>query len=148
MGCWYACRQDTDFLPVALILGLVPGVPLEVPIVVVAEDGVTSLRYYVNVIRAPGPVSGNLSLVDDSGNGAAGLVLGSGDARDADEAEALGLPKKVMTQRRSAALVPPADQAGKLPPGAITQTVGSWALVWTATPSKGACLPTSRRCSI
>jgi hypothetical protein len=112
------CRQDTDFLPVALILGLVPGVPLEVPIVVVAEDGVTSLRYYVNVIRAPGPATANISLVDDSGSGAAGLVLGSGDA---DEAEALGLPQKVMTQRRSAALVPPPYRAGMLPPGATLE---------------------------
>jgi hypothetical protein len=121
---------------VALILGLVPGVPLEVPIVVVAEDGVTSLRYYVNVIRALGPATANVSLVDDTGSGAAGLVLGSRDARDADEAEALGLPQKVMTQRRSAALVPPPYRAGMLPPGAFCGLVplftvhhcGSWRL--------------------
>ena len=46
-------RQHTDFLPVALVLGLVPGRPVTVPIIVVAEDGVTSLRYYVTVVRAP-----------------------------------------------------------------------------------------------
>ncbi|KAK9837118.1 hypothetical protein WJX81_003998 [Elliptochloris bilobata] len=48
-------RQHTDFLPIALVLGLVPGRPVTVPIVVVAEDGVTSLRYYVTVARAPAP---------------------------------------------------------------------------------------------
>ena len=48
-------RQHTDFLPIALVLGLVPGRPVTVPIVVVAEDGVTSLRYYVTVSRAPAP---------------------------------------------------------------------------------------------
>lgn len=35
----------------ALVVGLPPGTPVEVPIVVVAEDGVTSLRYYVHVTR-------------------------------------------------------------------------------------------------
>lgn len=44
-GC---CRNNTEFLPAALIIGLQPGVPLMIPIVVVAEDGVTSQRYYVS----------------------------------------------------------------------------------------------------
>ena len=46
------CRNNTDFLPVAYVLGLQPGIPLEVPIVVVAEDSVTSLRYYLQITRA------------------------------------------------------------------------------------------------
>jgi hypothetical protein len=37
------------------VLGLVPGRPTTVPLVVVAEDGVTSLRYYVVISRAPAP---------------------------------------------------------------------------------------------
>ncbi len=37
------------------MLGLVPGQPTTVPLVVVAEDGVTSLRYYVVISRAPAP---------------------------------------------------------------------------------------------
>lgn len=41
------CRNNTEFLPAALVIGLQPGMPLVVPIVVVAEDGVTSQRYYV-----------------------------------------------------------------------------------------------------
>ena len=41
------CRNNTEFLPAALVIGLQPGVPLVVPIVVVAEDGVTSQRYYI-----------------------------------------------------------------------------------------------------
>ena len=40
-------RNNTEFLPAALIIGLQPAVPLSIPIVVVAEDGVTSQRYYV-----------------------------------------------------------------------------------------------------
>lgn len=50
------CRAKADFLPVALVLGLVPGVPVEVPIVVVAEDGVTSLRYFLNIMRGRPPI--------------------------------------------------------------------------------------------
>ena len=42
------CRNNTGFLPAALVLGLQPGVPLIIPIVVVAEDGVTSQRYFVS----------------------------------------------------------------------------------------------------
>jgi len=41
-------RNNTGFLPAALVLGLQPGVPLIIPIVVVAEDGVTSQRYFVS----------------------------------------------------------------------------------------------------
>ena len=44
-------RNNTDFLPVAYVLGLQPGIPVEVPIVVVAEDSVTSLRYYLQITR-------------------------------------------------------------------------------------------------
>ncbi len=42
------CRNNTGFLPAALVLGLQPGVPLIIPILVVAEDGVTSQRYFVS----------------------------------------------------------------------------------------------------
>ena len=48
------CRQNTNFLPAAVILGLEPGVPINVPIVVTAEDGVTSLRYYISLVQSPG----------------------------------------------------------------------------------------------
>ena len=37
----------------AFVLGLAPGRATEVPIVVVAEDGVTSLRYFLSIFRAP-----------------------------------------------------------------------------------------------
>ncbi|KAL0046818.1 hypothetical protein WJX82_010658 [Trebouxia sp. C0006] len=46
-----SARNNTGFLPAALVLGLQPGVPLIIPIVVVAEDGVTSQRYFVSVTR-------------------------------------------------------------------------------------------------
>lgn len=39
---WF--RENSDFLPVAYIVGLQPGIAVQVPIVVVAEDGVTSNR--------------------------------------------------------------------------------------------------------
>ena len=39
----------------AFVLGLAPGKATEVPIVIVAEDGVTSLRYYLNIFRAEPP---------------------------------------------------------------------------------------------
>jgi hypothetical protein len=51
------CRAQADFLPVALVLGLVPGQPVEVPIVIVAEDGVTSLRYYLRIVRDAAPAT-------------------------------------------------------------------------------------------
>lgn len=54
------CRQNTDFLPAAVILGLEPGVPVNIPIVVTAEDGVTSLRYYVSLVQSPGAQQCNL----------------------------------------------------------------------------------------
>ena len=44
-----------DFLPVAVILGLAMDAPVEVPIVVVAEDGVTSLQYSVLITRSAEP---------------------------------------------------------------------------------------------
>ncbi|CAL8464733.1 g4268 [Coccomyxa elongata] len=50
-------RAQADFLPVALVLGLSPGVPVEVPIVVIAEDGVTSLRYFLHIVRNMPPAN-------------------------------------------------------------------------------------------
>ena len=38
----------------AYIAGLQPGVPVILPITVVAEDGVTSLSYYVQILREVG----------------------------------------------------------------------------------------------
>ena len=49
-----SCRDNTDFLPVAYIAGLQPGIPVTVPITVVAEDGVTSLSYYLQILRDVG----------------------------------------------------------------------------------------------
>lgn len=39
----------------AYVLGLAPGRATEVPIVIVAEDGVTSLRYFLNIFRTAAP---------------------------------------------------------------------------------------------
>lgn len=47
----FLCRANTDFLPIAYIAGLQPGIPVTVPIVIVAEDGVTSLTYSVQILR-------------------------------------------------------------------------------------------------
>ncbi|KAK9803015.1 hypothetical protein WJX72_000035 [[Myrmecia] bisecta] len=69
-------RQNQDFLPAAIILGLTPGTPVKVPIVVVAEDGVTSLRYYVYILRAEDP-SGNSTL--GAALSAAGSVLSAAE---------------------------------------------------------------------
>lgn len=55
--CLCARRAQADFLPVALVLGLSPGWPVEVPIVVIAEDGVTSLRYFLHIVRNMPPVN-------------------------------------------------------------------------------------------
>ena len=46
-----ACRSNAGFLPAAYIVGLQPGLPVSVPILVVAEDGVTSNRYFVSLYR-------------------------------------------------------------------------------------------------
>ncbi len=60
---FWICRDNTDFLPVAYVAGLQPGIPVTLPITVVAEDGVTSLSYYVQIQRevAPDSSSGNAS---------------------------------------------------------------------------------------
>lgn len=42
-----SCRNSSSFLPAALVLGLQPGLPVTIPVTVVAEDDVTSQRYYV-----------------------------------------------------------------------------------------------------
>ena len=52
-------RDNTDFLPVAYIAGLQPGIPVTVPITVVAEDGVTSLTYYIQILREVGAGNGS-----------------------------------------------------------------------------------------
>lgn len=51
------------------------GVPVEVPIVVVAEDGVTSLRYFLNVLRALPPA--NASAHGGNATGAGGGFNGT-----------------------------------------------------------------------
>ncbi|KAK9813648.1 hypothetical protein WJX73_001491 [Symbiochloris irregularis] len=69
-------RDNNDFLPLAVILGLSPGEPLVVPIVVLAEDGVTSSVYHVSVLRAV-PPEGTVSAqsLDSIGNDSS-LALG------------------------------------------------------------------------
>lgn len=42
------CRNNSNFLPAAFVLGLQPGVPLTIPVTVVAEDDVTSQRYFIS----------------------------------------------------------------------------------------------------
>ena len=69
------CRAQADFLPVALVLGLSPGVPVEVPIVVIAEDGVTSLRYFVYIVRDQ-PLA-NASSPTSSLSGSGSAIIGS-----------------------------------------------------------------------
>ncbi|KAK9917087.1 hypothetical protein WJX75_000778 [Coccomyxa subellipsoidea] len=80
-------RAQADFLPVALVLGLSPGVPVEVPIVVIAEDGVTSLRYFLYIVRDQPPAnasspassaSGSGSLIGDGIGGSASGSLANG----------------------------------------------------------------------
>ena len=84
-GCCWACRASADFLPIAFVLGLAPGKATEVPIVIVAEDGVTSLRYYLNIFRAGAPSNSTGSsasswnLGSSSHFGGAGAPLGSLD---------------------------------------------------------------------
>ncbi|KAK9825612.1 hypothetical protein WJX74_010253 [Apatococcus lobatus] len=48
-------RSNQGFLPAAVIIGLIPGVPLQVPIVVIAEDDVTSNQYVVQLTRDMAP---------------------------------------------------------------------------------------------
>ena len=70
-----SCRAQADFLPVALVLGLSPGVPVEVPIVVIAEDGVTSLRYFLYIVRDQPPANASLPASSASGSGS---LIGDG----------------------------------------------------------------------
>ncbi len=69
----------------AFVLGLAPGKATEVPIVIVAEDGVTSLRYYLNIFRAEAPKNstdkGGTSAWSLGSLGSAGAPSGSLDLR-------------------------------------------------------------------
>lgn len=71
----YTCRAQADFLPIALVLGLSPGVPVEVPVVIIAEDGVTSLRYFLYIMRSLPPI--NATSPSSSVNGIGSLLGGS-----------------------------------------------------------------------
>lgn len=79
-GCDLACRASADFLPVAFVLGLAPGKATEVPIVIVAEDGVTSLRYYLNIFRADAPKNSTGSSSASSWSLGSSAYLGSDGA--------------------------------------------------------------------
>ena len=76
--CCSACRASADFLPIALVLGLATGKTTEVPIVIVAEDGVTSLRYYLNIFRAE--ASKNSSGSNSTSSWSLGTSANSGGA--------------------------------------------------------------------
>jgi hypothetical protein len=82
-------RPRADFLPQALVLGLAPGVPLEVPIVVIAEDGVTSLRYFLSILRAQQPANSSSSSIPAAGGPASD---GSSSGGDLDGSGEEGLP--------------------------------------------------------
>ena len=64
----------------AFVLGLAPGKTTEVPIVIVAEDGVTSLRYYLNIFRADAPQHSTGGSSGNSWSLGSGAYLGSGGA--------------------------------------------------------------------
>ena len=106
-------RASADFLPVAFVLGLAPGRATEVPIVIVAEDGVTSLRYYLNIFRAVAPSGSGRDfsasawpLGDDASSGIAGspaasldLLHSAGSAGDDWEGMPSVMPSAAMSAR-------------------------------------------------
>ena len=102
-------RASADFLPVAFVLGLAPGRATEVPIVIVAEDGVTSLRYYLNIFRALPPAgSGRDSsasawpLGDDASSGIAGSPAASLDLLHSAGDDWEGMPSVMPSAAMSA----------------------------------------------
>jgi hypothetical protein len=106
-------RASADFLPVAFVLGLAPGRVTKVPIVVVAEDGVTSLRYYLNIFRAapragsgqdPGASAWHVG--DDASSGTAGSPAASLDGLHSAGDDWEGKPGNVALAAMSAKSVP------------------------------------------
>lgn len=62
---------NSTFLPTAFIMGLQYGVRVDVEVVVVAEDGVTSARYPVSLFRDPASQSDDNGIIseEESGDG-------------------------------------------------------------------------------
>lgn len=88
------------------MLGLVPGQPTTVPLVVVAEDGVTSLRYYVVISRAPAPARPpGASPAPAPGWPGWSAYPGAGLGADAGAPDA-GAPAAVVAWRRAAPRAP------------------------------------------
>lgn len=96
------CRDNNDFLPVAIILGLTPGETLTVPITILAEDGVTSSVYHVDILRtsaAEGALSAkSLDLGSGSGLGPAVALSLTGISSSKGGSQDAGIPPPPRTQ--------------------------------------------------
>lgn len=104
---------------------------MEVPVVIVAEDGVTSLRYYFNILRDAQPgLSDNGTAWDNSTAGGLGEGFGPmGPGGPADvvqgwdtaalESPGLGSGHTFVTQRGVGQLVPPFVPPSSIPAGAF-----------------------------
>lgn len=95
-------RDNNDFLPVAIILGLTPGETLTVPITILAEDGVTSSVYHVDILRtsaAEGALSAkSLDLGSGSGLGPAVALSLTGISSSKGGSQDAGIPPPPRTQ--------------------------------------------------
>ena len=111
-------RDHMDFLPVAVILGLAMDAPVEVPIVVVAEDGVTSLQYSVLITRSAEPAG-----VATPGPGPwVSPAIGPEGAVNDDTSGQIGennTSLRAMPSAEAAAQAPPAADMDKLLPEGV-----------------------------
>ena len=69
---------DSSLLPSAFIMGMQPGVPMQLAVVVVAEDGVTSARYPITITRLPAAEAAPAIGAASKGTGSSKRSISSG----------------------------------------------------------------------
>jgi hypothetical protein len=153
-GAAAAPRAPGAFLPAAYVLGMQPGVPVAVDVVVVAEDSATSARYPVELRRAGGGGGGGVSYAAAGGGGGAARLPGwppapaddprceacpAGWAAPAADAAACG-----MCPPGSSAPAPGAPRCEPCAPGSYAAPWGAThcahCIAGTAAPAAGAAL--------
>ncbi len=118
---------------------------MQVPIVIIAEDGVTSLRYYVSITRAEGPAPGPAPEPDGAPPGPeAAAALREGALEESSLSPAEPLAETVAAYSQAAAL---ATQVRGTTPGALLYRVRSSAKAAHFQPAEHATCPSVMLCT-
>lgn len=130
----------SGLLPSAFIMGMQPGTPIDVSVVVVAEDGVTSYAYPITITRMPAPksaasvgsASGAISTAGSSSSSSpSGTVdLAAGTAAAGSPAAAMSASKDQPQQQQIS--VSELQQRGWPVPPALEPTCSACPAGWAA----------------